>query len=128
MSTSKSSSWLPPPVGSSSSLASLSVFQVHHHDDQRTAEADGQEISAIMMDMADSDLTAIDLAEEQVEVGPAEKREKRMKIQDAASQLKDLRVKTTAELSSVASLHRALKCLPYAKDCGVTIAASAWQA
>ena len=71
----------------------------------------------MMQDLDDVAFSYADLAEEEVPAVVPEKKEKKLKVQELAAQLKDLRAKTTAELGSVASLHRVLKCLPYAKNC-----------
>ena len=71
-----------------------------------------------MLDMDDSSFIGADLAEEEIVMDAVpERKDKRMRVQDLGTQLKDLRAKTSAELGSVAGLHRVLRCLPYAKVC-----------
>ena len=73
-------------------------------------------MAALLADMDDSQFPMVELANAELPDVRPHRKPKPAKPQDVPAQLKDLRSKTSAELGAMSSLHRVLRCLPYAKD------------
>ena len=74
------------------------------------------EVEALYADLQEAEFNLADTVEQEMVMAKPEPKPKPMRVQDVPSLLKDLKARATAELGTMSSLYRILKCLPYAQE------------